>query len=437
MYYSLSISAITPLGLSSMPDQPKRILVLYRLHYPLHKLRLSSLQQLQALEKSSSSYEIVYFNAVFGVPSWFKNLDFDVIILSTLFLGMRWFPRYFQQWKQTMKWIAEFDCLKIAIPQDEYDHAHTLDDWLYDWNVQIIFSNFDDTYRETLYPKMHQKAEFHHCYTGYINQDTVDENSLKPISQRPLDIVYRARHLPYWFGGYGQFKHTIAEKVTDYAPEHGLNIDISTNTDDTITGSEWIQFMASSRATIGCESGVSALDPRGEIKSSIMQWQQQEPNLSFENASKRLPVGWDDYEFLAIGPRHFEAVMTKTCQILIRGDYSGVLEADKHYIPVEHDFSNLDAVLQKLKDDTYIQQMVDTAYNDIACNDAYTYEAFAEQLDTVIQHHTQDNTYQEKPRLGWQISIPSRVADTTIHIIDFGIRTFGVRKVISKLMSGA
>ncbi len=112
-----------------MPDQPKRVLVLYRLHYPLEKLRLSSLQHLQALEKSNSPYEIVYFNAVFGVPGWFKNFDFDVVILSTLFLGMRWFPRYFRQWKQSMKWIAELDCLKIAIPQDEYDHAHTLDEW--------------------------------------------------------------------------------------------------------------------------------------------------------------------------------------------------------------------------------------------------------------------------------------------------------------------
>src|SRR5690606_9448857 len=112
-------------------------------------------------------------------------------------------------------------------------------------------------------------------------------------------------------------------------------------------------------------------------------WLKEKPDLTFEEASARLPDDWDNHEFFAIGPRHFEAVMTKTCQVLIRGHYSGVLQADKHYIAIEDDFSNLDAVLETLKDDQYVQNMVDTAYKDIACNEAYTYKAFAEQLDRV------------------------------------------------------
>src|SRR5690606_4974674 len=98
--------------------------------------------------------------------------------------------------------------------------------------------------------------------------------------------------------------------------------------------------------------------------------------------------------------------------------YSGVLQADKHYIAIEDDFSNLDAVLETLKDDQYVQNMVDTAYKDIACNEAYTYKAFAEQLDRVIREHTQDMPVKDKSRLGWQISLPSRVVNTIIKIAD-------------------
>lgn len=420
-----------------MPDQPKRVLVLYRLHYPLDKLRLSSLQQLQALDKSDQTYEIIYFNAVFGVPSWFKNLDFDVIILSTLFLGMRWFPRYFRRWKQTMNWIADVDCLKIAIPQDEYDHAHVLDEWLDEWHVQVIFTNFNETYRSTLYPKMSKKAEFHVCFTGYLDKDTIDETVIKPISERPLDIVYRARHLPYWFGKYGQFKHLIAEKITDYAPKHQLKIDVSTQQSDTIIGIDWTQFMASARATIGCESGVSALDPHGAVKHDILQLLTDDPQLSFEDVSARIPVGWDDYEFLAIGPRHLEATQTKTCQILMRGNYSGVLVADKHYIPVEHDFSNLDTVLETLKDDAYVQKMVDNAYHDIACNPAYTYTAFAAQLDAVIDQHSLDKAYQPKTGLKQLVSLISAIISIVVTMADFGIRTLRIRQVINKLFASS
>ena len=40
-----------------------------------------------------------------------------------------------------------------------------------------------------------------------------------------------------------------------------------------------------------------------------------------------MPRGWDSYAFFAISPRHLEAVITKTAQVLVEGRYSGVLGA--------------------------------------------------------------------------------------------------------------
>ena len=42
--------------------------------------------------------------------------------------------------------------------------------------------------------------------------------------------------------------------------------------------------------------------------------------------------------------------MTKTAQILVEGRYSGVLEPERHYLPVRRDFSNLDEVLERARD---------------------------------------------------------------------------------------
>jgi hypothetical protein len=120
-----------------------------------------------------------------------------------------------------------------------------------------------------------------------------------------------------------------------------------------------------------------------------------------------MPDGWDSYEFFAISPRHFESVMTKTCQILVEGNYSGVLKADEHYIALKRDFSNLDEALSKLKDDSYIQAMIDRAYEDIYLSGKYTYTSFAQQLEQAIDVELARSNYEERAKQAilWQIAV--------------------------------
>lgn len=41
----------------------------------------------------------------------------------------------------------------------------------------------------------------------------------------------------------------------------------------------------------------------------------------------------------------------KTCKLLMKGDYAGVFRAGRDYIEIKKDFSNLDEVIQKVKND--------------------------------------------------------------------------------------
>src|SRR5262249_12503824 len=75
---------------------------------------------------------------------------------------------------------------------------------------------------------------------------------------------------------------------------------------------------------------------------------------------------------------------TKTCQILVEGEYSGVLEPDRHYIPLKRDFSNLDEVLDKLRDRHLVDEMVERAFNDIYLSGQYSYRAFAHQIEQAL-----------------------------------------------------
>ena len=62
-----------------------------------------------------------------------------------------------------------------------------------------------------------------------------------------------------------------------------------------------------------------------------------------------------------ISPRVFEAAVLRTALVLFPGNYSGVVEAWTHYIPLEHDFSNFDEVVERLRDVAFLVELTDRA----------------------------------------------------------------------------
>ena len=68
---------------------------------------------------------------------------------------MRW-EEPFERWRSSLDWIAQSDAVRIAMPQDEYVCAATLDDWLGDLDVQCVFSVLDGRHWPVLYPRESQ-----------------------------------------------------------------------------------------------------------------------------------------------------------------------------------------------------------------------------------------------------------------------------------------
>jgi len=380
-----------------MPMDPKRVLVVYDYHDSPEKMRQTILHHLQALESSEAGHHLVYYNASEAAqylsrgsasarevlrPLWGR---FDAVILHYSFLGFRGIGDYFYEWEEMFRWIRDLDCVKIAIPQDEADHAALLDEWLFDLGVTGVLSVHYQP-EGPLYPIMRGQARFYPCLPGYVDRGTVAQyrTHLTPIAQRPLDLIYRARHLPYWYGRAGQLKHRIAEMVLPRASAKGYRCDISTRPEDVIFGSAWFDFLASSRAVIGCEGGSSVIDWRGESKATVKAMLKAAPTLSFEQVRTRMPDGWDEHRLFTITPRQFEAAMTKTCLVLVEGRYKGVLTPSVHYIPLKQDCSNLDDVLELLRDDRYVQAMVDRVYQDICVSERYTYGAMADLIERAM-----------------------------------------------------
>ena len=192
---------------------PRRVLVLYQ-HTAPGPMRSALRQKVRVLEASATRHEIVYWNAGYSVPRAIRRLDVDAVILDNTLLVARWAPE-FPARRPTFDWLADVSALKIAFPQDEYNHAHVLDDWLADLGVDVVFSVFGPEHRELLYPRLGATARFEKCLTGYVDELDVTRHAavVLPHDRRELDLAYRAQALTPRFGRLGQLKHTVADAV--------------------------------------------------------------------------------------------------------------------------------------------------------------------------------------------------------------------------------
>jgi hypothetical protein len=308
-------------------------------------------------------------------------VPFDGVVLHTTFLCARWY-RNFADYERRFRWLARVDAPKVALPQDEYDHASVLDEWLAELGTTHVFSNFGAADRSALYPSMSTRAELRQVLTGYIDPAVASRLSRTTVRHdaRPYDVVYRAAKLPYWFGSHGQLKHRIGDAAERCANALGLRKDVSTQPSSTIFGDRWLDFVMSGRATVGAESGSSVLDRRGEVRRRIESLLRERPGLTFEQVDERMPPGWDSHRFFALSPRHLEAVITRTCQVLVEGSYSGVLAAGRHYLPVRRDLSNLDDAVRALADAETVETITEQAYDDVYRSGKYTYDVFAREV---------------------------------------------------------
>jgi spore maturation protein CgeB len=79
----------------------------------------------------------------------------------------------------------------------------------------------------------------------------------------------------------------------------------------------------------------------------------------------------------AISSRHFDAIGTKTCQIMLEGRYNDILVANEHYLEVALDHSNLDEVIERFKDPVERHRITETAYEFVMQGHTYAHRMAA------------------------------------------------------------
>jgi hypothetical protein len=329
-----------------------------------------------------TKHRVFYLNiAVCGIPDYFRRLSFDLIILHTTAIG-RWFPQAMWQVLGPVCELRSFHAPVIAMPQDEFLNSDQLIELAREFDLRHIFSVAPESEWPKLYGRIDgARTRIHQVLTGYLDAATVRRigEMAAASGERTIDIGYRAYEAPPWLGRVGYRKRQLAVEFARESARYGLVSDISTQPSDTILGDDWYRFLLRCKYTIGVEGGSSINDHDGSIKQCTAEYLARHPDATFEEVEAACFPGKDgNLRLTCLSPRHLEACATRTCQLLIEGDYNGILHAGKHYIEVRKDFSNLAEVLELVREDCLRGQIVANAYRDIVQSNKYTYQQFVD-----------------------------------------------------------
>jgi hypothetical protein len=361
-----------------------KILVIYfhSLGFPMRK---TNEQMLYCFERFSN--HLVYFlNLAFPPPENLLQVHFDLVIFHDLLLCKRSLPRRFDRITKYAQPLKQLKGYRIATVQDEFTQTALLNDFLVEFDIRHIFSVAPPSEWEKIYPKLdHSKVKFDFCLTGYLDDHEITriQNLEKQAIKRVVDIGYRATPIRHSLGYIGYLKVQITDVFQAACKDLPLNINLSNDPKDTFLGDAWYNFLLSCKYTLGVESGASVLDKDGSVDKRVQDYLQLHPQASFEEVQAACFAELDgQLQLQVVGPRHLEACLTKTCQILTEGDYNGILKPFVHYIPVKKDFSNVAQVLELVAKDELRGKLVENAYRDIVQTGHYSFAAYVKKVLT-------------------------------------------------------
>lgn len=281
--------------------------------------------------------------------------------------------------------LAAFRGLKMVFIQDEYRAVNHVHQTLRMIGADVLYTCVPAGEIAKVYPPGELPGvRAINTLTGFVAPPLL-EKRVPAIAQRAIDVGYRTRKPPFWLGELGFEKWDIVERVRPAAEAAGLRLDLSFREEDRLYGPAWIDFVCACRTMLGVESGASTFDFTGELQQEVDRYMAAHPQVQFREVQQRFLRPYEGRIRLnQISPRHFEAAALRTAMVLYEGEYSGILQPWRHFIPLRKDLANIGEVIAAIRDTVGLQAMVDRAYAEVACNPAYSYQQFVAGFDEVV-----------------------------------------------------
>ena len=290
--------------------------------------------------------------------------------------------------------LSDYKGLKVLFIQDEYDYTYRAWEWIKQLGIKLVFTVVPENNINKIYPPDKLPGiKFVSNLTGYVPEGFSQGVRVSSPSERKIVIGYRGRPLHVKYGQLGLEKVGVGSLVKEFCKSEGIQHDIEWSEETRIYRHKWYEFISSCRAMLGSESGSNVFDWDGTLTDKINKYRITNPHASDDEVYTELiqPLEMPGLMNQA-SPRIFEAISVRTILVLFEGDYSGVVTAGIHYIPLKKDGSNLDEVFKLLGDSNYVDTMAERAYQDIIASGKYSYNNFVHMVEKEIEQTIQGLT---------------------------------------------
>ncbi len=280
-----------------------------------------------------------------------------------------------------------FAGLKWLFIQDEYNFTRRAWYWIKRLEIDLVFTVVPSANIHKIYPPAEfPNTRFVNVLTGYAPESIPEDLVILPPSQRSVLIGYRGRNLPVEYGALGQEKAGIGRLVRNYADTNRFRTDIEWTEGKRIYGADWYPFIASCRSMLGSESGSNVFDWDGTLPEKVARLRTETPGVDDAQVYERLIKPLEQPGLMnQISPRVFEAIALRTVLVLFEGQYSGILEPDRHYIALKKDGTNLSDVFKQLADPQQVDRLARQAYEELIASGQFSYSSFVSVFDKHLQ----------------------------------------------------
>lgn len=336
---------------------------------------------------SFNGYSIHDYYYIFDCRILDEHTDFSIFDVILVFWSL-YLPGL-ELSEEAQDKIRQSRALKVLFLQDEYRDVRLFNQIMSQLGVQVMFTCVAEKDHEVFYPQR-LIPSLQATYTvlpGYVPA-YLEAYQFAPQNSRPLDISYRSRIVPYYLGDLGQEKKIIANRFQEIARTHGFKSDISVQEQDRIYGNRWIRFMKSSRIVLGTPSGASVIDFTGEIRRNCEDYLILHPEATYEEVKQKI-FAEEDWKVVidTVSPRIFEAAALGCTMVMHEGYYAGILQPGKHYIAVRKDYSNINEVVDQMRDKNYCRQLAQQAHRELVASGEYSYRTFIQRFDQILSRH--------------------------------------------------
>ena len=323
-----------------------------------------------------SGHNVLLWSSMNGLPAEDAMAKIDCIVIHyTLSLL---YDKYVPA--DSLDRIRRFPGLKILFIQDEYRRVNFVCDKIKYAGIDLVFTCAPPEVSRKIYASLEGKVSLSTTLTGYVPEQ-LSQVSTKPTAERSIDVGYRARKCPFFLGRKSHEKYLIGRRFQERTKGKGLKCDLSSSEKDRIYGAKWIEFVADCKTTLGTESGASIIDFTGQIEYDLNRWQAFRPFAEFEDVPDQLLEQDGEIDLQVISPRCFEAAALGTVLVMYPGTYSGILEPGAHFLQLERNFSNIEEIVESIRDDRLLSEIAGRARKDLIDSGKYSYESFVHEFD--------------------------------------------------------